>query len=131
MDPIADLLTRIRNAIGAGHTKVDVPNSRLKIEVARILKEEGYITNYNVKTDDETGHKTLRIFLRYGNDGESAISLIERVSRPSRRVYSPSKQIPRVLGGLGVNILSTSQGVMTGKSARKANLGGEVLCNVY
>ncbi|MBL8204932.1 MAG: 30S ribosomal protein S8 [Blastocatellia bacterium] len=128
-DPIADLLTRIRNAIAAQHPKVDVPHSRLKTEIARILKEEGYITNYTVKTDDHL--KTLRIFLRYGTDGESAISHIQRVSRPSRRVYTPSKQVPKILGGLGINILSTSQGVMTGKSARKANIGGEVLCNVY
>jgi small subunit ribosomal protein S8 len=128
-DPVADLLTRIRNAIAAQHPKVDIPHSRLKTEVARILKEEGYITNYTVKQDDHL--KTLRIFLRYGTNGESAISHIQRVSRPSRRVYAPSKQIPRVLGGLGVNILSTSRGVMTGKAARKANIGGEVLCNVY
>jgi small subunit ribosomal protein S8 len=128
-DPIADLLTRIRNAIRAQHPKVDVPHSRLKTEVARILKEEGYITNYSVKQDEQL--KTLRIFLRYGTNGESAISHLQRVSRPSRRVYSPSKQIPKVLGGLGITILSTSQGLMTGKAARKANVGGEVLCNVY
>ncbi|MBS1813016.1 MAG: 30S ribosomal protein S8 [Acidobacteria bacterium] len=128
-DPIADLLTRIRNAIAAQHPKVDVPHSRLKTEVARILKEEGYIANYTVKQDEQL--KTLRIFLRYGTNGESAISHIQRVSRPSRRVYTPSKQVPKVLGGLGISILSTSQGVMTGKAARKANIGGEVLCNVY
>lgn len=131
MDPIADLLTRVRNGIRAQHTKVDVPHSKIKTEIARILKEEGYITNYNVKTDDVTGLKTLRIFLRYGASGESAISSISRVSHLSRRVYSPSKKIPRVLGGLGISILSTSRGVMTGKAARKANIGGEVLCNVY
>lgn len=128
-DPIADLLTRIRNGIAAQHPKVDVPHSRLKTEVARILKEEGYITNYTVKQDEHL--KTLRIFLRYGTNGESAISYIQRVSRPSRRVYTPSKQVPKVLGGLGISILSTSQGLMTGKAARKANVGGEVLCNVY
>lgn len=128
-DPIADLLTRIRNAIAAQHPKVDVPHSTLKTEIARILKEEGYIANYTVKADDHV--KTLRIFLRYGTNGESAISHIQRVSRPSRRIYSPSKQIPKVLGGLGITILSTSRGVMTGKSARKSNIGGEVLCNVY
>lgn len=128
-DPIADLLTRIRNAIAAQHPKVDVPHSRLKTEIARILKEEGYITNYSVKQDDHL--KTLRIFLRYGTNGESAISHIHRVSRPSRRVYSPSKQVPKVLGGLGISILTTSQGLMTGKAARKANVGGEVLCTVY
>lgn len=131
MDPIADMLTRIRNGIGAQHTKIDMPHSRIKTEIARILKEEGYITNYNVKTDDETGLKTLRIFLRYGTNGKSAISVIKRVSLPSRRVYSPAKEIQKVLGGLGISILSTSQGVMTGKAARKANVGGEVMCNVY
>ena len=128
-DPIADLLTRIRNAIAAQHPKVDIPHSRLKNEIARILKEEGYIANYTTKQDEHI--KTLRIFLRYGASGESAISHIHRVSRPSRRIYSPSKQIPKVLGGLGITILSTSQGVMTGKAARRANIGGEVLCNVY
>lgn len=131
MDPIADMLTRIRNGIGAQHTKIDVPHSRIKSEVARILKEEGYITNFSVKTDEETGHKTLRVFLRYGANGQSAISYIARVSRPSRRIYSPANEIQKVLGGLGISILSTSQGVMTGKAARKAKVGGEVLCNVY
>jgi len=130
-DPISDLLTRVRNAIGARHTKVDVPASRLKIEIARILKEEGYITNYSLKTTEGSNARTLRIFLRYGPKGESVISHIERVSKPSRRVYVPSKEISRVLGGLGVNILSTSQGVMTGKAARRAKVGGEVLCSVY
>jgi small subunit ribosomal protein S8 len=130
-DPISDMLTRMRNAIAARHTKVDVPSSRLKIEVARILKEEGYITNYSIKTTEGSNARTLRIFLRYGPKGESVISRLERASRPSRRIYVPSKQIQKVLGGLGVNILSTSQGVMTGKSARKANLGGEILCVVY
>ena len=128
-DPIADLLTRIRNAIAAQHPKVDVPHSRLKAEMARILKEEGYITNYNVKQDEH--FKTLRIFLRYGTNGESAISYIHRVSRSSRRVYMPSKRVPRVLGGLGISMLSTSKGLMTGKAARRVNVGGEVLCNVY
>jgi small subunit ribosomal protein S8 len=130
-DTIADLLTRIRNAIGARQTKVDIPASRLKIEIARILKEEGYITNYSVKTSEGSQARTLRIFLRYGPKGESVISHLERVSRPSRRVYVPSKEITKVLGGLGVNILSTSQGVMTGRQARRAHVGGEVLCNIY
>lgn len=130
-DPIADLLTRIRNAISARHTKVDVPASRLKIEIARILKEEGYITNYSIKTAENSQIRTLRIFLRYGPKGESVISHLERVSRPSRRIYVPSDEITKVLGGLGINIISTSSGVMTGKAARKAHVGGEVLCNVY
>lgn len=131
VDPISDMLTRIRNAIGARHTKVDVPASRLKIEVARILKEEGYITNYSIKTNEGSNARTLRIFLRYGPKGESVISELKRVSRPSLRVYVASDEIPKVLGGLGVNILSTSQGVMTGKQARKSKIGGELLCSVY
>ncbi|MBX3280640.1 MAG: 30S ribosomal protein S8 [Acidobacteria bacterium] len=131
MDPIADMLTRVRNAIGARQTKVDMPASRLKIEIARILKEEGYITNYSLKTTEGSSARTLRIFLRYGPKGESVISHLERISRPSRRVYVPSTGITRVLGGLGINILSTSRGVMTGKAARRARVGGEVLCNVY
>lgn len=131
VDPISDMLTRMRNAISARHTKVDVPASRLKIEVARILKEEGYITNYSIKTSEGSNARTLRIFLRYGPKGESVISELKRISRPSLRVYVPSDEIPRVLGGLGVNILSTSQGVMTGKHARKSKIGGEVLCSVY
>ena len=130
-DPIADMLTRIRNAIAARHTKVDLPASRLKIEIARILKEEGYITNYSIKTTEGSNSRMLRIFLRYGTDGESVISRLDRISRPSRRVYVPSTGIQKVLGGLGISILSTSHGVMTGKQARKANIGGEILCNVY
>ncbi len=131
VDPISDMLTRMRNAIIARHTKVDVPASRLKIEVARILKEEGYITNYSIKTSEGSNARTLRIFLRYGPKGESVITQLKRVSRPSLRVYVPSDEVPRVLGGLGVNILSTSQGVMTGKQARKSKIGGEILCSVY
>jgi small subunit ribosomal protein S8 len=125
------MLTRIRNAIGARHTKVDVPASRLKIEIARILKEEGYITNYSIKTVEGSKARTLRIFLRYGPNGESVISSLQRVSLSSRRVYVPSKEIGKVLGGLGINIMSTSRGVMTGKQARNTNVGGEVLCSVY
>ncbi len=125
------MLTRMRNAIAARHTKVDVPASRLKIEIARILKEEGYITNYSIKTAEGSNARTLRIFLRYGPNGESVISSLDRVSLPSRRVYVPSKGVAKVLGGLGINILSTSRGVMTGKQARKINVGGEVLCSIY
>ncbi len=131
MDPISDMLTRLRNAIAARHTKVDIPASRLKVEIARILKEEGYITNYSIKTAEGSNARTLRIFLRYGPKGESVISQIQRNSKPSRRVYVGAKEVPKVLGGLGVNILSTSQGVMTGRQARKINLGGELLCSVY
>ena len=131
VDPISDMLTRMRNAISARHTKVDVPASRLKIEVARILKEEGYITNYSIKTSEGSQARTLRIFLRYGPQGESVISKLNRISRPSLRVYVPSDEVPKVLGGLGINILTTSRGVMTGKQARKSKIGGEVLCSVY
>lgn len=127
-DPIADMLTRIRNGILSRHPRVDMPASKLKAELARILKEEGYISNFKVA--EEGKKKVLKVFLRYGTDGESAISVIERVSKPGRRVYVASDKIPRVLGGLGVNILTTPRGVMTGKSARKAGLGGEVLCNI-
>ncbi len=127
-DPVADMLTRIRNGLGARHQRVDMPSSKLKIELARVLKEEGYITNYKVAEDGQK--KTLRVFLRYGTDGSSVISRLDRVSRPGRRVYSGAQEIPRVLGGLGVNILTTPQGVMTGKAARRAKVGGEILCNV-
>lgn len=130
-DPISDMLARLRNAIMARQSKVDIPASRLKIEIARILKEEGYITNYSLKTSEGSQTRTLRVFLRYGPKGESVISHVQRVSKPSRRVYVGSKEIGKVLGGLGVNILSTSHGVMTGREARKANVGGEILCTVY
>src|SRR6266542_2944845 len=127
-DPIADMLTRIRNGIRARHQRVEMPSSKLKIEVARILKEEGYISSY--KMSEEGKKKTLRVVLRYDSDGGSAISVLERVSKPGRRVYVGAREIPRVLGDLGVNILTTPRGVMSGKSARKSRIGGEVLCNV-
>jgi len=127
-DPIADMLTRIRNGIRARQQRVDMPSSKLKVEVARILKEEGYISNY--KASEEGKKKVLRVFLRYGTDGESVISTLQRVSKPGRRVYVAARGVPRVMGGLGVSILTTPRGVMTGKSARKAGVGGEVLCSV-
>jgi len=127
-DPIADMLTRIRNGIRARHERVEMPSSKLKVEIARILKDEGYIGNF--KVSDEGKKKVLKVTLRYGNDGESVISLLERVSRPGRRVYVERHFVPKVLGGLGVSILTTPKGVMTGKNARKAGQGGEVLCNV-
>lgn len=127
-DPIADMLTRIRNGIRARHQRVDMPASKLKAEVARILKEEGYISNFKVA--DEGKKKVLRVFLRYGASGKSVISVIERVSKPGRRVNVGSDEIPKVLGGLGINILTTPRGVMTGKNARRAGVGGEVLCSV-
>ena len=128
-DPIADMLTRVRNAVKAKHQKVDMPSSRLKIEIARILKEEGYIAHY--KTADESGKNFLTVFLKYGPKGEKVISNIERVSRPGCRVYVSKGEIPKVLGGLGINILTTSHGVMTGKQARKQGFGGELLCSIY
>jgi small subunit ribosomal protein S8 len=128
-DPIADMLTRIRNGLAARHPKVDVPASRLKTEIARILKDEGYIANY--KLTEDGSQKSIRIYLKYTPGNVPVISHIERVSRPGCRVYVGSKEVPRVLGGLGVNILTTPQGVMTGASARKARVGGEVLCQVW
>lgn len=127
-DPIADMLTRIRNGIRARQQRVDMPSSKLKIEVARVLKEEGYVSNY--KVSEENKRKLLRVFLRYGTDGTSVISRLDRVSTPGRRVYVGAGEVPKVLGGLGVNILTTPQGVMTGKAARRAKVGGEILCNV-
>jgi small subunit ribosomal protein S8 len=127
-DPIADMLTRIRNGIRARHPRVDMPASKMRVEIARILKEEGYISNY--KLAEEEKKKVLRVFLRYSPDGTSVISTLDRVSRPGRRVYVSTREIPRVLGGMGVNILTTPRGLMTGKNARKAGVGGEVLCSV-
>jgi len=128
-DPVADMLTRIRNAIRARHQKVDVPSSKLKTEIARILKEEGFIANF--KPTEEEGHKVLRLYLKYGNNNEAAISNLDRVSRPGCRVYVRRTEIPRVLGGLGINILTTPRGVMTGRQARKEGVGGELLCEVW
>ena len=128
-DPIADMLTRVRNALSARHAKVDVPASRLKMEIARILKEEGYVLNY--KLTEEGAKKFIRIYLKYTPANQPVISTIERVSRPGCRVYSGSSDIPRVLGGLGINILTTPKGVMTGSTARKEGVGGEVLCRVW
>jgi len=127
-DPIADMLTRIRNGIGARHPRVDMPASKMRVEIARILKEEGYISNYKVA--EEGKKKVLRVFLRYSPDGTSVITTLERISRPGRRVYVGATEIPRVLGGMGVSILTTPRGLMTGKNARKAGVGGELLCSV-
>jgi small subunit ribosomal protein S8 len=128
-DPVADMLARIRNAISARHQKVDMPASKLKLEIARILKEEGYVSNF--KATEEEGHKVLRIYLKYGNNNEAVISNVARVSRPGYRVYVRRTEIPRVLGGMGINILTTPRGLMTGRQARKEGLGGEVLCEVW
>jgi small subunit ribosomal protein S8 len=128
-DPIADMLTRIRNAIHAKHQRVDIPGSKLKLEIARILKEEGYINNFTVK--GEAPKYVIRIFLRYDAKGASSITHLERISKPGRRVYVAASDIPRVLGGYGINIISTSRGLMSGKNARRANVGGELLAQVY
>ena len=128
-DPIADMLTRIRNGIQARHERIEVPASKLKVEVARILKSEGFISNYKLVEDKIQG--TLRIYLKYADDGEPVIHGIERVSRPGRRVYRSKDEIPRVLGGLGLAIVSTSKGVLAGHDAAKSGVGGEVLCQVW
>ena len=128
-DPVADMLTRIRNALRARHQKVDVPASKLKLEIARILKEEGYVSNF--KATEEEGHKVIRIYLKYDNNNDAVISNVARVSRPGCRVYVRRTEIPRVLGGMGINILTTPRGVMTGRQARKQGLGGELLCEVW
>jgi small subunit ribosomal protein S8 len=128
-DPVADMLARIRNAIRSRHQKVDIPASKLKTEIARILKEEGYIANF--KPADEEGQKLLRVYLKYGNNNEAVITNLARVSRPGCRVYVRRTEIPRVLGGMGINILTTPKGVMTGRQARKQGLGGELLCEVW
>ncbi len=128
-DPIADMLTRVRNAIAANHSRVDIPGSKLKLEIARILKEEGYINNFVTK--GEGTKYMIRIFLRYDAKGISSITHLSRISRPGRRVYVGAGEIPRVLGGYGINIVSTSRGLMSGKKARKENFGGEILAQVY
>ena len=128
-DPVADLLTRIRNAINARQQKLDVPASKLKMEIARILKEEGYLSNF--KATEESGQKVLRLYLKYGANNDAAITNLARVSRPGCRVYVGHNDIPRVLGGLGISILTTPKGVMTGRQARKTGVGGEILCEVW
>ena len=128
-DPIADMMTRIRNGVRARLPKIDVPASRLKAEIARILKDEGYIANYRVVEDDRQG--SIRIFLKYGPGWERVITDLQRVSKPGCRIYCGKGEIPRVYGGLGINILSTSRGIMTGREAAKTGVGGEILCNVW
>ena len=128
-DPIADMLTRIRNAYAAKHQKVDVPISKIKLEIARILKEEGFINNY--KLIGEGVRRNIRIYLRYGAKGEQVMSRLERVSKPGCRVYIKGTAVPSVLGGMGINIISTSRGLMTDRRARRDKVGGELLCRVY
>jgi small subunit ribosomal protein S8 len=131
-DPIADMLTRIRNAIMAGHSYVVVPGSKMKLAIARILKGEGFIENYDVTRDRP--QPMIRIWLKYAGDRKdrrSAITGLKRISKPGRRVYTGKKDIPWVLSGMGVAVLSTSRGVMTGKKARRLGIGGEVLCHIW
>jgi len=123
------MLTRVRNALGAKHQKVDVPASNLKVEVARILKDEGFISNY--KVIGEGANRAIRVYLKYGPDDERIINRIERVLKPGCRVYVGRDEIPNVLAGLGINILSTSRGVMTGRDSRRLGIGGEILCRVH
>jgi len=134
-DPIADMMTRIRNAVHARQQRVDVPASRFKAEIAKILEREGYIAGFKEIEGDAAegrrGRPMIRLLLKYGPKGEQVISGVERVSRPGRRVYLGRDDVPHVMGGLGTAILTTSQGVMTGREAVKAGIGGEVLCNIW
>jgi len=127
-DPVSDLLSRIRNAIAAKHESLEIPASKLKVEIVRILKEEGYVANYAVATDTKQG--TIQVQLRYGPAKRPVISTISAVSRPGCRVYASKGKVPSILGGMGVCILSTSRGIMTGKQAQEKGVGGEVLCSV-
>jgi small subunit ribosomal protein S8 len=128
-DPVADMLTRVRNGSLAEHEKVDIPSSRLKVRLAEILKEEGFIKNFRLIEDKRQG--VLRIYLKYGPGQERVISGLRRVSKPGRRLYVGADRIPSVLGGMGVAILSTPQGLLTDRESRKAKVGGEVLCYVW
>jgi len=128
-DPVADFLTRIRNSIRARHQKLDIPASKLKTEIARILKDEGYIANY--KATEENGQRILRVYLKYSTNNEAAIRDLQRVSRPGCRVYVGRDEIRRVQGGLGISIMTTPKGVMTGRQARREGVGGEILCEVW
>jgi small subunit ribosomal protein S8 len=135
-DPISDMLTRLRNAVSAKHARVDMPASKLKAEIARILQDEGYIQGFRIveepaEREGKQPRQLIRVFLKYGPRGEKVITGLERISRPGRRVYLGVQDVPNVLGGLGTSILTTSRGVMTGRAARRAGVGGEVLCNVW
>ncbi len=128
-DPVADMLTRMRNAIMAKYNRVDIPASRLKINVAKVMKAEGYIKNYKVIKDNRQG--LLRVYLRYDEQARPVIQGLKRISKPGRRVFAGADDLPEVLNGLGVNIVSTSRGLMTDKQAREENVGGEVLCSIW
>lgn len=128
-DPISDLLTRLKNGMRAGHERVDMPASKLKEAVLKVLEEEGFVASY--RKVQEAGRPILRVGLKYDHEGEPIVSGIERVSRPGRRVYAKAEAIPKVLDGLGVSIVSTSKGIVSDKAARQSRLGGEVLCNIW
>jgi small subunit ribosomal protein S8 len=128
-DPIADMLTRIRNALTARHERVDIPMSKMKVSLARILKEEGFVKNFKVIKDNKQG--VLRVFLKYNEQNKPVIKGLRRISKPSRRMYVGSREIPPILSGLGVGIVSTSKGIMTDKEARRQNVGGEIMCAVW
>ncbi len=128
-DPVADMLTRIRNALNASHEVADVPLSKFKLGIAKILKSEGFVKNFKIINEDN--HKVIRFYLKYSEDGSPVIDGLKRVSKPGCRVYASKDDLPSVLGGYGVSIITTSRGIMTEKEARKAGLGGEVLCSVW
>jgi len=133
-DPIADMLTRIRNGVMAGHSQVAMPSSKIKVEIAKILKEEGFIENFEVADGERAGFKVLRVKIKYVGERRGrrpVISGLERVSKPGRRIYTKRQDIPWVLSGIGVAILSTPKGVMTGQRARQLGIGGEILCKVW
>jgi small subunit ribosomal protein S8 len=133
-DPISDMLTRIRNGVMAGHSQVAIPSSKIKVEIAKILKEEGFIENFEVAAGERSGFKVLRIKIKYVGERRErrpVISGLERVSKPGRRIYTKRQDIPWVLSGIGIAILSTPKGVMTGQRARQLGIGGEILCKVW
>lgn len=134
IDPIADMLTRIRNAVTAGHTLVAMPSSKLKIEIAKIMKDEGYLEGFDLADSEDSSQKVLRLKIKYigeRRERHPVITGIERVSKPGRRIYTKKQDIPWVLSGIGVAILSTPKGVMTGARARQLGVGGEILCKVW
>jgi len=128
-DPIADMLTRIRNGNSAKFSKVDIPGSKIKIQIARILKDEGFIKNFKVIKDNRQG--LLRLYLKFDEKNHQVLSSIQRISRPSRRLYAKKDNIPKVLNGMGISILTTSKGIMTEREARKQGVGGEIICTVW
>jgi small subunit ribosomal protein S8 len=133
-DPIADMLTRIRNAVMAGHTVTAMPSSKMKADIAKILQDEGFIKSYKVVDGDFPGHKVLRIRLKYigeRRERRPVLTGLERISRPGRRVYTGKRDIPWVLSGMGISIMSTPKGIMTGRDARKQGVGGEIVCKVW